>query len=110
MHLFEIVPGDLGKQVVIHLVLEPTAEPVHEGSTGDVACGGDLEFFREGAKYQDGVDGVERDEEIRREGGRGMQPWVPSSAQAKLQGLIYVSSSVKRVIPDPGCFLHFRCS
>ena len=37
VHLPEVVPRDLGEEVVIDLVLQPTAEPVHERRTGDVA-------------------------------------------------------------------------
>lgn len=43
VHLAEVVPRDLGEQVVVHLVLEPPAEPVHERRARDVASGGNLQ-------------------------------------------------------------------
>lgn len=36
------MPRDLGEEVVIHLVLETPAEPVHERCARDVAGGGHL--------------------------------------------------------------------
>ena len=38
------VAGHHGEQVVVHLVLEPPAEPVHEPVAGNVAGGGDLQL------------------------------------------------------------------
>ena len=42
MHLPEVVARDLGEEVVVDLVLEPPAEPVHERRARDVTRGGDL--------------------------------------------------------------------
>lgn len=39
VYLAEVVPGDLGEQVVVHLVLETAAEPVHERRASNVAGG-----------------------------------------------------------------------
>lgn len=45
VHLAEVVAGDLGEEVVIHLVLEPAAEPVDERRARHVPRSSDLVVF-----------------------------------------------------------------
>lgn len=42
VQLAQLMPGDHGEEVVVHLVAQATAEPLHEGVTLDVAGGGHL--------------------------------------------------------------------
>eukprot|EP00128_Syssomonas_multiformis_P013765 Colp12_sorted_trinity150504_noHs@18555 len=49
VHLGEVVSGEHGEQVVVHLVVQATAEPINESVAGDVAGGGDLQLPEVGA-------------------------------------------------------------
>ena len=44
VHFFEVVPWQHGEEVVVHLVLQATTEPVDEPVGRDIARGGDLEL------------------------------------------------------------------
>ena len=56
VHLLQVVAGQHGEEVVVDLVLQSAAEPVHEGRRGHVAGGGHLQLPEVGALVG-GVDG-----------------------------------------------------